>query len=95
MKEIKIFSQLGAFADNKDIAQQIRTQEIIPALQNGETVVLDFEKVESATQSLIHALISDLFRIYGSDVLERVSFRNCSETVRKIIEIVVDYMQES
>jgi len=43
----------------------------------------------------MHALISDLFRHYGNDVLDRVTFKSCSETVKKIITIVADYMQES
>jgi len=95
MKEIKLFDVFGVFADNKDIAQKIRTEQIIPALKDEGTVTLDFAGVETATQSLIHALVSDVFRIYGGDVLERISFKNCSESIQKVIEIVVDYMQES
>ena len=57
-------------------------------------VTLDFENVDSTTQSFIHALISDLIRHYSIDVLERIYFKNCNEMVKKLIEIVVDYMQE-
>jgi len=42
----------------------------------------------------MHALISDLIRKYGIDVLDKIYFKNCNETVTKIINIVVDYMQE-
>ncbi len=94
MKKINIFERAGAFAENKDIAREIRTQEIIPALDKNEEVILNFSKVDAATQSFIHALISDVLRKYGSDVLDRVSFKSCNETIRKIINIVVDYMQE-
>ncbi len=55
---------------------------------------MDFEGIDSATQSFIHALISDLIRKYGIQVLDRISFKNCHETIKKIINIVVDYMQE-
>lgn len=94
MKKIIIFERAGAFAENKDIARDIRLQEIIPALDQKEEVVLDFEKVDAVTQSFIHALISDVLRNYGNDVLDRVAFKSCNETVKKIINIVVDYMQE-
>lgn len=94
MKKIIIFERAGAFAENKDIARDIRLQEIIPALDQKEEVVLDFEKVDAVTQSFIHALISDVLRHYGNDVLDRVAFKSCNETVKKIINIVVDYMQE-
>ncbi|MFA6093088.1 MAG: STAS-like domain-containing protein [Elusimicrobiota bacterium] len=94
MKQIGIHGRAGAFAENKDIARELRLNEIIPALENGEAIVLDFKSVDAATQSFIHALISDLMRKYGSDVLDRIEFKSCNETVRKIIGIVVDYMQE-
>jgi hypothetical protein len=58
-------------------------------------LVLYFEGVGSATQSFIHALISDLIRKYGVEVLDKVYFKNCSAIVKEIINIVVEYMQES
>ena len=94
MKNIPIFERAGAFAENKDVAREIRLLEMIPVLDKNEEVVLDFEKVDAVTQSFIHALISDILRKYGNDVLDRIAFKSCNETVAKIINIVVDYMQE-
>ena len=93
MKKIKLFPLVGSFAENKDLARDIRIKEIIPSLQK-EEVTLDFTKVESATQSFVHALISDVIRIYGIEVLDRIFFKNCSDTIKKIISIVIEYMQE-
>lgn len=95
MLEIEIIKHTGNFAENKDIARDIRIKKIIPALSIGEEVTLNFNEVESATQSFIHALISDLFRKYGNEILDKIYFKHCNETVQKIINIVVDYMQES
>ncbi len=95
MTEIKLFKIVGEFAENKDFARDIRMDKIIPELDNGGEVILDFESVNGATQSFIHALISDLLRNYGSDVLDKIGFKNCNEIVQKIINIVVDYMRES
>lgn len=94
MVHIKLFKSVGSFAENKDIAREIRLSQIIPALDKNEEVILDFENINSATQSFIHALISDLMRKYGNDVLDRISFKSCNETIQKIITIVADYMQE-
>ena len=94
MKNIVIFDRAGEFAENKDVARDIRTQEIIPALDKNDEVVLDFQRVNGATQSFIHALISEILRKYGTDVLDRITFKSCNDTVRQIINIVVDYMQE-
>lgn len=95
MTLIKIFKEAGPFAENKDIARDIRLNDLMPALEKRKNVILDFEKVEGATQSFIHALISDLIRKYGNEVLDSIQFKSCNETIKGIITIVVDYMQES
>jgi hypothetical protein len=94
MKQISIFEKAGAFAENKDVARDIRTREIFPTLANGEEIVLDFEQVDAATQSFIHALISDVLRRLGNDALDRIAFKSCNDTVKKVINIVIGYMQE-
>lgn len=94
MIKIKLFPVVGSFAENKDLARDIRIKKIIPALKKNQEIILDFDGIDSATQSFIHALISDLIRNYGIEVLEKISFKSCTETIKKIINIVVDYMQE-
>lgn len=94
MKSIAIFDRAGAFAENKDVARSIRKQEIIPALDQNEQVTLDFQGVHGATQSFIHALFSEVLRKYGGDVLDQIFFKSCNETIRQIVIIVADYMQE-
>ncbi len=93
MRQVNVFSRTGRFAENKDAAREIRINEILPAIESNEGVVLDFEGVEGTTQSFIHAMISDVIRRKGTDVLDKIFFKNCNETVKKIIDIVVDYMQ--
>jgi len=94
MKTLIIFDHAGAFAENKDVAKALRWQEIIPALEQNEEVTLDFQRVNGATQSFIHALISEVLRKYGAEVLDRIFFKSCNPTIRQIINIVVDYLQE-
>lgn len=72
MIHIKLFKKTGVFAENKDIARDIRLKKLIPALEKGKMIILDFEKVEGATQSFIHALISDLIRKYGNEVFDKI-----------------------
>ncbi len=95
MIEIKIAKWTGSFAEDKDFARNIRINKIISALEKKEEVVIDFKEVEGATQSFIHALISDVIRKYGVEILDKISFKNCNENIKKIINIVVEYMQES
>ena len=97
MNEVTILIQknTGSFAENKDVARDLRIKKVIPALEKNQTVILDFEGVTGATQSFIHALISDTIRIYGDDVFDRLRFKDCSPLVKEIINTVSDYMQES
>lgn len=66
-----------------------------PGLSENEEITLGFTGVEGATQSFVHALISEAIRTFGPEVLDHIIFKGCNETVRGIINIVVDYMQES
>ena len=94
MKTIILLNKTGTFAQNKDIARDIRLQEIVPALERNEDVILDFQGISSATQSFIHALISEILRQYGGVALEHITFKACNEEIKQIISIVLDYMEE-
>lgn len=93
--EIRIFDKVGSFAENKDKAREIREEEIEPALKDGKKVILNFEGVTLATQSFIHAMISEPIRSGGRAVLDRIMFKNCNETIRTLVSVVCDYMQDS
>lgn len=93
MKIIKLLPKTGVFAEDKDIARDIRIKYITPLLEKNEEITLDFKGVESATQSFVHALISELIRSFGSEILDNIYFKNCNKSVQEIINIVVDYMQ--
>ena len=95
MKQINIFARAGKFAENKDVGRDIRLREIIPALEKNEEVVLDFKKVETATQSFVHSLISDVLRKYGENVLDRIAFKSCNDTIKQMVNIVVDYTEDA
>jgi hypothetical protein len=90
---LRMLSAVGTFAENKDLARELRRDVIVPALNEGGNVILDFSGIESTTQSFIHALISDLIRVYGIGVLDRVPFKGCNESVKTIVSIVTEYMQ--
>lgn len=92
---IKLFDYIGDFAENKDTARTIREKYLLPALQEKKKIILDYSGVTSTTQSFTHALISELIRTFGHDVFNRMSFKNCNETVKKVIGIVAEYMQRN
>jgi len=95
MKPIHIKPHTGDFAEDKDVAKRFRLERIMPSLEKGEEVTLDFSGIELTTQSFVHALISEAIRIHGIDVVDLLIFKDCNKTVRTIINVVVDYMQDT
>jgi hypothetical protein len=91
---VAIAEAAGPFAENKDVARNLRQRLLIPALAGGGTVTIDFQGVELATQSFIHALVSDVVRSMGPSVIDSIVFKNCNEAIQGLIEIVIEYSQE-
>lgn len=94
-KIIKLRKLIGDFAENKDLAKRIRMEEITPALSQGAEVVLDFDGIQGATQSFIHALISEPIREFRDIAFDKLLYKNTNDNIREIISIVYRYMQES
>jgi hypothetical protein len=91
---IDVAAVVGDFAGDKDTARAIRRDRLAPALERGEHVRLDFQGVELATQSFIHALVGELIRSEEFDALDLITFLNCNDSVKEMVEIVAEYTQE-
>lgn len=92
---IKILKFAGEFAENKDVAKKLRLEKIMPSLSKGHQIVIDFEGMTGATQSFVHALISDPIRKYKDVTFENLLYKNANNDIKGIILIVYRYMQES
>ena len=93
--EIDLYDHTGDFAEDKDIAARIRDQDIRPVVAGGGNMTIGFSGISLATQSFAHALISDILRSHGEEVLDRIEFKDCNPGVRGIIETVVQYSLET
>jgi len=94
-KTVKLKTLAGEFAENKDVAKKIRVDIIHPALKKGDKIVLDFTGVAGATQSFIHALISDPIREFKEDAFQNLAYKNVNDNIRSVISIVYRYLQET
>jgi hypothetical protein len=92
---VSVFDIASDFAEDKDTAAKVRNEQIAPALLRGEDVLLDFVGVDLTTQSFIHAMISDVLRSHGEDILDHIEFRGCRPGVQGIIETVIQYSLET
>lgn len=94
-KHLHMRELAGEFAENKDIAKKLRIEEVMPALSKGDEIIFDFEGVQGATQSFIHALVSDPIRELRDVAFDNLAYKNANDEIREIISIVYRYMQES
>ena len=92
MRRIEIKPVPGtSIAESKDEAADLREKRILPALAKGEVIELDFDAVGIATQSFMHALISEAIRRHGDRAFELLAFKNCSDDVKQIVLTVFEY----
>jgi len=95
MNNIIISEKCGNFAENKDIAKYYRESIIRPRIKNNDVpITIDFNDIDSSTQSFIHALISDIFQKDGEKALEYFEFKNCNEAIKSLISTVINYSLE-
>jgi hypothetical protein len=84
--------RLGPVAEDKDHARELRRSVILPGLANEKgSIRLDFNGIDIATQSFIHALIAEAIQRWGQDVLDRIEFKGCNDDVQEVISTVVGY----
>lgn len=95
MTKLSIAEYAGPFAEDKDIAQKLRKELLEPALLAGDSIVIDFKGSETATQSFVHALLSEVIRSNGDKILDRISFKDCSNKIKAVVKTVVQYTLES
>lgn len=88
---IELSSGIAGFAEDKDYAKLVRQKQILPALEAGRAVAVDFRLVKYATQSFVHALIGEPLKRFGEPVLDQLEFQNCTPQLQSVIELVVDY----
>jgi hypothetical protein len=89
--KLRLTAGIAGFAEDKEYARKLRREKILPALERGGDVTVDFALVKYATQSFVHALIGEALKKYGEPVLDRIEFQNCTPQLQSVIGLVVDY----
>lgn len=87
---IDMYNYCGERCEVKLEAINLRERKIIPAIQKGETVVLDFSHAITATHSFLTALLADSIKILGLKSYKQIKIIGANETIRTIIDFVFD-----
>ena len=77
------------FDEDTEAAARIRTSEIRPRLEQGQSVIVDFKGVRAPTQSFVHALLYEVLRM--PEGLVGLSFQNCTASTQEVLKAVAAY----
>lgn len=89
LEDLKIINVID-FEEDVEKAAFIRDTVIIPTIDNGEMVIINFDKVKFATQSFIHALMYKIIRD-GHKIGSTLSIANCTSSTKESILTVAAY----
>jgi hypothetical protein len=87
---LSMFNYFGKYADDKGAAIKYRDRHLIPAVDQGKTLLLDFQDVESSTHSFLNALLASPIRRLGMMAFKRVKVVNATPNIRETIDYVLD-----
>ena len=82
--------KVAEFEEDVETAAHIRDTIILPSINSGKIVVLDFQKVKFATQSFAHALMYKVIRD-GQQIGATLSIANCTNSTREAVMAVAAY----
>jgi hypothetical protein len=85
-----IQNYFGKYAEDKDLAAKIRERNLIPAITNGQALLLDFEEVISAPHSFLNAFLASPIRQLGMSAYKRIKVINVAPEIRETLDFILD-----
>ena len=85
-----IIVRVSEFEEDVERAAEVRDTIILPNINSGKMVVIDFSKVKFATQSFVHALMYKVIRD-GQQIGATLSIANCTDSTRQAVMAVAAY----
>lgn len=86
---VSIYNFFGRRAEVKSEAISYRDKHLLPAVQAGKTIVLDFSDVLSSTHSFLNALLASAIRMLGLKAFKKIRFVNAVKEIRETIDYIM------
>ncbi len=90
MVAVRIVEFIGRGPGTRHSGAKVRAA-LEPEAAHGGNCALDFAEVDTVTHSFADEVIGVLVRARGPDLLDRLTFLNCSPVVRDTLQFVADY----
>lgn len=86
---VSIYNIFGSRAEDKDAAVRFRDRTLLPQIEQGKEIVLDFSDVLAAPHSFLGALLATPAARLGLLAFKRLRIINCSTDIRETIDFIV------
>lgn len=86
---LSIYNIFGSRAEDKDAAIQFRDKRLLPQVDAGKTVVIDFSDVVAAPHSFLGALLATPASRLGLLAYKRLKIVNCTSDIRETIDFII------
>lgn len=87
---VSVFNYFGKYAEDKDAAITFRDRRLMPAIENGKKIDLDFRDVETAPHSFLNALLATSIRRLGMKAYQRIRIYNAPGPIHEIFDKVME-----
>lgn len=85
-----IRNYFGRYAEDKLLAIKLRDEKLLPPVEEGKSVTLDFEEVISAPHSLLNALLATPIQRLGLAAYKKIKIINASPEIRETVDFIMD-----
>ena len=87
---ISVRNYFGRYAENKDLAQKIRDEKLLPALAENKTLTVDFEEIVSAPHSFLNAMLATPIERLGLAAYKKIKIINAAPEIRETLDFIFD-----
>jgi hypothetical protein len=87
---VNVSNYFGKYAEDKDAAIKFRDRHILPAIEQGKKIDLDFREVETAPHSFLNALLATPVQRLGLKAYQRIRIYNALGSIHEIIDKVLE-----
>lgn len=87
---INIQNYFGQYAEDKEAAIKYRDRYILPNVEKGKNLLLDFESVISAPHSFLSALLATPVKRMGMPAYKKIKVVNAEPEIRETIDYILD-----
>lgn len=87
---VHVRNHFGPYAEDKESAIRYRNGKILPAIDSGANLKIDFSDVRHAPHSFLSALLATPIQRYGISAYKRIRIINASPEIREILDYILD-----